>query len=77
MDFGKSLGTSEVLDVRRQGAPTEAYIQYGARRSDRPSSVAGYPSAAIAFYGGRAAEDGKTTQQTCPAVALKRRRMTP
>ena len=34
-DFGLSLGTSKVLDVRRQGATAEAYEQYAARRSDR------------------------------------------
>jgi hypothetical protein len=39
--FWESLDTSEVLAVRRRGAPTEAYKQYAARRSDRPS-VAGY-----------------------------------
>ena len=33
--YGISLGTSEVLDARRQGAPTEAYKRYAARRSDR------------------------------------------
>jgi hypothetical protein len=30
MDFGESLDTSEVLDARRQGVPTEAYKQYAA-----------------------------------------------
>jgi hypothetical protein len=34
-DFGESLGTSKLLDARHWGAPTEAYKQYGARRSDR------------------------------------------
>ncbi len=34
-DFGQSLGTSKVLDARRRGAPTEAYKQYAAKRSDR------------------------------------------
>jgi hypothetical protein len=33
--FRQSLGTSKVLDARRRGAPTEAYRQYAARRSDR------------------------------------------
>ena len=35
MDFDESLGTSEVLDTRRQGGPTEECKQYAARRSDR------------------------------------------
>jgi hypothetical protein len=35
MDFGTNLDTSEVLDARRQGATTEAYKKYAARRSDR------------------------------------------
>jgi len=25
VDFGRALGTSKVLDVRRRGVPTEAY----------------------------------------------------
>ena len=41
-DFGEFLGYSKVLAARRRGVPTEAYHKYTARRSDRPSSVAGY-----------------------------------
>jgi len=26
VDFGRALGTSKVLDVRRRGVPTEAYV---------------------------------------------------
>jgi len=33
--FGQSLGTSKVLAARRREAPSEAYKQYAARRSDR------------------------------------------
>jgi hypothetical protein len=35
MDFGATLGASEVFDVRRRGEATEAYEQYAAGRSDR------------------------------------------
>ncbi len=47
------------------GVPIEAYKQYAAIRSDRPSSVADYPSSVVTPWrdGGRAAEDGKATWQ--------------
>lgn len=41
-NIGPSLGTGKVLGVRRRGVQIEAYEKYIAKRSDRPSSVAGY-----------------------------------
>jgi hypothetical protein len=62
MDFWEFLGASEVLDARRQGVPTEAYKQYAARRSYRPSSVAGY----CGGWKGNTADDALMVNQESP-----------
>ena len=59
VDFGVTLGTNKVLDARRRGAPTEAYKQYAARRSDRPSSVTPWRD-----YGGWKGNPARAGQMT-------------
>jgi hypothetical protein len=57
-----------VLDAKRRVTPIEAYKQYAARRSDRPSSVAGY----CGGWKGNTADDSLMVDQDFLVTFLKK-----